>query len=161
MWQQRKKKLLRLTERLHFGELNQLNGCGRAERKAGCVRRLKSSQENASVSLAKAESFFPLSFLYWWSSDPSLSLSHFSKSIFSLKCSALSQSSAFSSLCLFFLYFWSNHFQLFCFYFDFHLPFSQSLYRRHTDTQPVRPRWEKTGPRYKVRCGSSGVKAEM
>ena len=29
------KKMLRLTERLHFGELNQLNGCGRAERKAG------------------------------------------------------------------------------------------------------------------------------
>lgn len=35
-------------------------------------------------------SFFSL---YWWSSDPSLSLSHFSKSIFSLKCSALSLSS--------------------------------------------------------------------
>lgn len=38
MWQPRK-KLLRLTERLHFGELNQLNGCGRAAREAGCVRR--------------------------------------------------------------------------------------------------------------------------
>lgn len=38
MWQLRKKRL-RLTERLHFGELNQLNGCGRAEREAGCVHR--------------------------------------------------------------------------------------------------------------------------
>lgn len=34
-----KKKLPRLPERLHFGELNQLNGCGRADREAGCVRR--------------------------------------------------------------------------------------------------------------------------
>lgn len=33
------KKLLRLTERLHFGELNQLNGCERVEGEAGYVRR--------------------------------------------------------------------------------------------------------------------------
>lgn len=44
-------------------------------------------------------SFFSL---YWCSSDPSLPLSHFSKSIFSLKCSAFSRFSTFSSLFLFF-----------------------------------------------------------
>lgn len=77
---------------------------------------------------------FSFSLLYWWSSDPSLSLCHFSKSIFSLKCSALSQFSAFFiPLPLFFL-FWSNHFRLFFLdplWLSSH--FSQSLFRRQTD----------------------------
>lgn len=51
------KTQLRLTERLHFGELNQLNGCGRAERQAGCVHRAEELSESSSVSPAKAESF--------------------------------------------------------------------------------------------------------
>lgn len=146
MWQLRK-KLLRLTERLYFGELNQLNGCGRAAREAGCVRRAEELSGKRLSFSCQGWIFFSFLLLYWWSSDPSLSLSHFSKSIFSLKCSALS---AFSSLCLFFILvkslsalsaptltfisFFLNH----------------SAADGPTDTQPVRPRWDKTGPRFKA-----------
>lgn len=62
MWQLRK-KLLRLTERLHFGELNQLNGCGRAEREAGCVHRAE-ELSGKRLSFSCQDWIFYLSFRF-------------------------------------------------------------------------------------------------
>lgn len=147
MWQLRK-KLLSLTERLHFGELNQLNGCGRAEREAGCV--CQAEEFSGKRLLPRLNLFFFLFLLYWWSSDPSLSLSHFSKSIFSLKCPALSL--LFFSFLYLFFYFGQITFSSSAPALTFISLFPQSLCCRQTDwwtdTQPVRPRWDEAGPRW-------------
>lgn len=155
MWQLRK-KALRLTERLHFGELNQLNGCGRAEREAGCVRRAEELSGKRPQFLLPRLNLFSFFLLYWWSSDPSLPLSPFSKSIFSLKCSALSLSSPL------FLPYTSFFFILVKSLSALLLPlwllslFSQSLYSTQADTQPVGARWDET----KLDWRSHGVNAQ-
>lgn len=149
MWQLGK-KLLRLTERLHFGELNQLNGCGRAESGEGSWMRppgWRALRKRPQFLLPRLNllSFF---LLYWCRSDPSLPLSHFSKSIFSLKCSAFSRFSTFSSLFLFFpfgqiTFSSSAHTLTYSFFFPQTLDGRQT--DRQTDTQPVRVRWDKAG----------------
>lgn len=79
--------------------------------------------------------FLSLSLLSRWSSEPSLALSHFSKSIFSLNCSALSQFSAFSSpMPRFFIYILVKSLSALCAptltFISFFPP--QSLYSRQT-----------------------------
>lgn len=136
MWQPRK-KLLRLTERLHFGELNQLNGCGRAAREAGCVRRAEElSGKCLSFSCQGWTFFLSLCFIGGALTRCSLFL------IFQSRFSLLSVLLSLSVLSFFFpmpfFLFWSNHFQLFCSHFYFHLFFLNHSTVSHSDRQTKR-----------------------
>lgn len=98
---------------------------------------------------------FSFSLLYWWSSDPLLSLSHFSKSIFSLKCSALSFSSQLFLPYAIFFYFGQITFSSSAPTFTFIFFFSITL---QSVTQTDRPK--DTGQRFVVHSGSHRVRPE-
>lgn len=135
-------------QRLHFGELNQLNGCGRAEREAGYVWRLKSSQENTLVSPAKAESvFFFLSFLCFIAEALTRhSLFLIFQSQFSLLSVLRSLSSTpFLLYLLVFSYFGQITLSSSAPTLMFISFFSITQLQTETDGQALRPRWKETG----------------
>lgn len=147
MWQLRK-KLLRLTERLHFGELNQLNGCGRAEREAGCVHRAE-ELSGKRLSFSCQDWIFYLSFRFIGAALTRRSLFLIFQSRFSLLSVLLSLASPLFLLYSFFFPFGqitfssSAHTLTYSFFFPQTLDGRQT--DRQTDTQPVRVRWDKAG----------------
>lgn len=141
------KKPLRLTKRLHFGELNQLNGCGRVEQEAGCVHRAE-ELSGKRLGFSCQGWIFYLSFHFIGEALTRRSLFLIFQSRFSsLKCFALSQFSTFSSL-FFFFYFGPITFSCSDPILNY-FPFSKLLNSRQTERH-YRLRWEKTGRWFKV-----------
>lgn len=144
MWQLRK-KLLRLTERLHFGELNQLNGCGRAEREAGCVHRAE-ELSGKRLSFSCQDWIFYLSFRFIGAALTRRSLFLIFQSRFSLLSVLLSLA---SPLFLLYSFFFPLVKSLLALLLTLWLIASfflkHSMADRQTDTQPVRVRWDKAG----------------
>lgn len=152
MWQLRK-KLLRLTERLHFGELNQLNGCGRAEREAGCVRRAEELSGKCLSFSCQGWIFF-LSLCFIGEALTRRSLFLIFQSRFSLLSVLLSLSSLLFLPCA------SFYFGQITFSSSAHTLTFISFFSITQQTDRQTPRWGKTGPRFKVCSRSCSVKAE-